>query len=654
MNCFRKLLGFLTTLGALFAATASITPAEAQMQINRFRASETPQDDFAISRPVGQGMLGIGAVLHVDYANDPLDRTTLGSEERVSIIRDQATANFGLSLGLFERFVLFGGLPINVVMEGEDGEARDAGAPRADGFGLGDLYFGGRVHLWGEEKEIFLVGVQATATLGTAQWTNSRSFYSGEGIFATLHPELLVESWLGPVRANLNTGFVFRVGEDFLDVQNSEEWTWSGGVALPIALGDDHIVPHAQVFGSTTFESFFEEKTTPFEGLLGVKYRTGGLSFGATAGAGFVQAYGTPDYRVMGMAGWTSHRPDQTTVADTDGDGIADDRDQCPTEPEDRDGDADEDGCPDLTEKDLDGDGLVGDADQCPQKPEDVDGFEDEDGCPDDDNDGDGVPDATDKDPMNPEDVDGFEDEDGAPDTDNDGDGILDGTDECPDVTGPVENRGCPDKDTDEDGVVDRLDNCPEEPGSEENHGCKKKQLVVITESKLEILDKVYFASGRARIQRRSHKLLDNVAEVLNNQQGIKNIVVEGHTDSRGNRDKNVNLSQERAQAVVDYLVDKGGVDASRLEAKGYGPEKPIDTNDTRKGRANNRRVEFTIKPQVETTKVDAPTEPGKTPVEAAQEATGEKASEGTASPTEQGAPAADGTQQADETPSAE
>jgi OmpA-OmpF porin, OOP family len=92
---------------------------------------------------------------------------------------------------------------------------------------------------------------------------------------------------------------------------------------------------------------------------------------------------------------------------------------------------------------DRDGDGIADDVDKCPDEPEDKDGWQDADGCPDPDNDGDGIPDAQDKCPNEPEDKDGFQDADGCPDPDNDGDGILDADDKCPNVPG-VPPDGCP------------------------------------------------------------------------------------------------------------------------------------------------------------------------------------------------------------------
>ncbi len=215
--------------------------------------------------------------------------------------------------------------------------------------------------------------------------------------------------------------------------------------------------------------------------------------------------------------------------------------------------------------------------------------------CPDLDLDGDGVRNADDGAPNEPEDFDGFQDEDGVPDPDNDGDGVLDADDACPNVAGSLREKGCPDKDGDEDGVPDYLDNCPGEAGPKENQGCPadKKQLVVITETKLVILDRVYFNTGRATIQARSNALLDNMASVLASHAEVR-VQIEGHTDNTGNADKNKKLSQERADAVRSYLLKKG-IAAERLTAVGFGQEKPAQPNETPEGRDANRRVEFTV-----------------------------------------------------------
>jgi outer membrane protein OmpA-like peptidoglycan-associated protein len=246
-------------------------------------------------------------------------------------------------------------------------------------------------------------------------------------------------------------------------------------------------------------------------------------------------------------------------MLDRDGDGILDGGDECPDEAENFDGYKDVDGCPE--DADPDHDGVIGDADECPTVPEDMDNFQDPDGCP---------------------------------DTDNDKDGLLDTVDHCPNQAGPPENGGCPDQDRDGDTVVDRLDNCPDVPGSVSNHGCKKKQLVEITATHLLITGSVTFGSNKTRIQKRSNRLLNNVADVLLVHPEITAVVIEGHTDDRGSEDSNQTLSQGRAEAVVAYLV-KRKIAADRLQAKGYGEGRPIADNTKAAGRATNRRVDFAI-----------------------------------------------------------
>ena len=249
---------------------------------------------------------------------------------------------------------------------------------------------------------------------------------------------------------------------------------------------------------------------------------------------------------------------------DIDGDGIANAEDECPDEPEDKDGFEDEDGCPD---KDNDQDGIADTIDECPDKPEDKDGFRDEDGCPDLDNDEDGLADVVDQCPGDAEDADGFEDDDGCPDCDNDGDGVL----ECPEA----------------------VDKCPDQPANTAD-GCPPKYVnVVVTKKKIEIKQTVYFDTNKFTIKPVSFGLLNEVAQALKDNESI-HIRVEGHTDSRGRDKRNIRLSQGRAESVMRYLAGQG-VAESRMIAKGYGEGVPLADNRTRMGREQNRRVEFVI-----------------------------------------------------------
>jgi OmpA-OmpF porin, OOP family len=241
---------------------------------------------------------------------------------------------------------------------------------------------------------------------------------------------------------------------------------------------------------------------------------------------------------------------------------------------------------------DRDGDGILDDVDKCPDDPEDKDGFEDEDGCPDLDNDKDGILDKNDKCPMEPEDKDGFEDEDGCPELDNDKDGILDADDKCPNQPGPKENQGCPDTDRDKDGVVDRLDACPDEPGPPPR-GCPERKFLIITKDKIELKQKIHFATNKAKIFPDSFDLLNEVVEVLKGRPELL-LRIEGHTDNKGKLPKNMVLSDQRAAAVRDYLV-KAGIGDDRLVSRGFGPTVPIGDNKSNAGREQNRRTEFYI-----------------------------------------------------------
>lgn len=229
-----------------------------------------------------------------------------------------------------------------------------------------------------------------------------------------------------------------------------------------------------------------------------------------------------------------------------------------------------------LPVKDKDGDGIEDDKDDCPT----VKGLASFNGCP--DSDGDGIKDSDDLCPSTR----GIAKFKGCPDTD--GDGIKDSEDDCPKVAGNL--RGCPDSDGDK--VADKDDKCPKIAGTIASKGCpeiSKEEKAVLTKA----MKGIFFKSGSSVIKSKSYSILNQVAEVMKNNPNAK-LSIEGHTDNTGNHDKNVQLSKDRASAVKAYLVKKG-ISADRMTSNGFGPDKPMDTNDTSAGRANNRRVEFTV-----------------------------------------------------------
>ncbi len=331
-----------------------------------------------------------------------------------------------------------------------------------------------------------------------------------------------------------------------------------------------------------------------FETQVGARYPVGDVELFASLGPGFFGEPATPNFRVyagIAFANLPLTRPaciedEPYELADCpdldrDHDGVKNFVDACATQK----GPAENNGCPDTDE---DGDTVVDRLDACVNVP----GAPGNKGCPWPDSDKDGLIDPNDSCPKEA----GPKENKGCPDTDQDQDTVVDRLDRCVDQAGPKENKGCPWPDGDSDGVPDRVDNCPKEPGDKENQGCPaaKKQLVIITDAKLIIKDKVFFDTGKATIQAKSNALLDQVANVLNEHPAITMVQVEGHTDNVGSPENNKTLSQNRANAVVGYLVKKGVAD-TRLKPVGFGQDRPADTNDTPAGRDNNRRVEFNI-----------------------------------------------------------
>jgi outer membrane protein OmpA-like peptidoglycan-associated protein len=266
---------------------------------------------------------------------------------------------------------------------------------------------------------------------------------------------------------------------------------------------------------------------------------------------------------------------------DRDKDGVTDNLDRCPNTPMgDR---VDASGC--TIPRDADGDGVIDANDKCPNTPAGT--AVDATGCPR-DADADGVADALDKCPNTPAGT--PVDATGCP-RDADKDGVLDSADKCPNTPAgtAVDATGCP-ADSDHDGVIDALDKCPNTaPGTEVDAvGC----TVLFKEGKPLVLQGVNFQTGKSVLLPQSGVVLDRVAESLVANPAVM-IEVGGHTDITGSKLANVRLSQARAIAVRQYLIGKG-VAASRITARGYAATRPVASNATAEGRAENRRVELT------------------------------------------------------------
>jgi OOP family OmpA-OmpF porin len=268
------------------------------------------------------------------------------------------------------------------------------------------------------------------------------------------------------------------------------------------------------------------------------------------------------NFEILGGVSFTvgrsKPRPVMTHV-DTDGDGMYDDTDACPHEPG-----IPPNGCPKPVEvePDTDGDKIYGKEDNCPSEKED------------------GLPPAP---------------KDGCPNNDPDGDGVLGADDKCPNEKGEIPG-GCPIKDTDGDGFQDGVDQCVDKPetrnGFQDTDGCPDevpKEIQKFTG----IIYGIQFAPGKAIIRKPSRRVLDRAVAVLKNYPDLR-IEISGHTDNKGTREKNVALSLARADSVKAYLAGKG-IDGGRIQTRGAGPDEPIAPNKTKRGRTQNRRIEFKL-----------------------------------------------------------
>ena len=236
--------------------------------------------------------------------------------------------------------------------------------------------------------------------------------------------------------------------------------------------------------------------------------------------------------------------------ADSDHDGIVDTEDKCPAEM----GVAPS-GCP----ADTDGDGVIDLDDYCTKEAGPATK-----GCP-------------------------------IEDIDPDKDGLTLPCDACPDEAG-VKPDGCPIRDTDGDGIFDDKDKCPKEPetknGFEDEDGCpdtlpeKIKKFTGVVEG-------IYFDQGKATVRKQSANVLDGAVKVLKEFPSIS-MEISGHTSSEGDKAFNDKLSQDRADAVKQWLVDKG-IPSDRIKTRGAGPSEPIADNKTAAGKAKNRRIEFKV-----------------------------------------------------------
>ena len=458
------------------------------------------------------------------------------------LIGNQQVANLQVGIGLADYLQFDVGLPFVVGMQ----SGGTTSINPLSGGGLMDMLIRLRGRIINNRLGGFGLGLTAGVTVPTGDDDHFRGD-PGVGILTAL----IADFRDGGTVLSLNLGARIRTTEaEFLTSPGS-----TGGMTLGNELNyglgvDIEVAPQVlsigiELFGKTPLDSpFGSVETSSLEALFGPKWAfVRGLQLQAAAGIGLVQGRGTPDFRFLFGLSW------QPGDDDADGDGVLDADDNCPRDPEDIDGFADFDGCPD---PDNDNDGILDIKDKCPNKPENFDGIDDEDGCPEAetfaDKDMDGIPDDRDQCPEVPETVNGFEDGDGCRDEVPPGWGKPGGT------------------------VIGRDPDC-----------------IVGLDDLI-----VHFETGSAELSEAAKKVLFEVANKLNNNAYVKFVSINGHADEEGDEVRNLKLSQSRSRAVKAYLAEQV-VDKEKMAARGYGAFAPKVDASNPDAYAENRRVDFTV-----------------------------------------------------------
>jgi outer membrane protein OmpA-like peptidoglycan-associated protein len=564
-----RLIVAVATLGVVLFATNRASAQQKTLYLDRLTVAGAPDDGIAIWRPYEAPKSRFFAQMGLGVSVRPLRASTITYDGN-PLLRDYSNAVVGsqfidyLTAG-FEiggRAAILVTQPFTLYQSGSDPSPLGVrGVGDLQPFALLDtrLDFRGTVYRTDDKKWLFGAGMSFYLPTG------SKFSYGGDGDVSTTL-DLAVETYVRDLILDFNTGIHWRPTGVVGVLTVGDEWTLGIGGYLPLREGKYRV--GGSVVMSTGTESlagagavekstFMTARNTPIEWMAEGRMAldpTRQLWAGGGIGTLLHAGYGAPDLRMVLMIGYhvpiedsNASAPDRRMKAirerlshegaDTDHDGIPDDVDLCPTEPEDHLEPDPSDGCPKPADKDNDG-----------------------------------IPDAYDKCPDVPEDKDGIQDMD-----------------------------GCPEVDYDQDGVPDVSDACPREPGTPttdpKTNGCPQFIKRVTGSTEIEILKQIQFDTGKASIKASSYAIVDEIVKLLKANPDIKRLSIEGHTDDRGAIEMNNKLSQDRADSVRAYLTSHG-IAEDRLESHGFGPSKPIDSNATDAGRQKNRRVEFHITQQ--------------------------------------------------------
>lgn len=298
---------------ALFAPASSLVQAQS-FELDRYRPAPLASDGLTVAGADVPGSLGFSAALHADYAHNPLI-VELATGKEYQVVDHQLALHLTLALGLGERFMLFAGAPLNLLLQGnEPPTGIVTRLPTPEGAGIGDPYLGGRLRLLGSASSRVAVSTQVSLALPLAS-LRERQLYSGDDAVG-VEPELLLDVHLGRTTLRINLGVRVRENERLLQTWVRDELTFAAAAEYALS---KQLRLLAEFYGASALQGFGQSLQTPLELLFGAKCQHPGGFFAAlAAGPGVVHGIGAPDVRAVATLGFARKRPQSARAAATD------------------------------------------------------------------------------------------------------------------------------------------------------------------------------------------------------------------------------------------------------------------------------------------------------------------------------------------------
>ena len=552
------LVAVLLVLAAPMGAFAQSTvPTDTSLVIDRFQPGAGVYDLLGVGSAETPDHLAFHLSAFIDYANQPLRLIANGQpSQQVLLLRYQSMLYLGASIGLFDRFELGFVLPTLIAQKSGSTEVLGPTLTSA-GSGVGDIRFVPKAKLYGGKRLVFAVALPFTLPTGSGH------AYLSQGR-ATFSPELRLETnqnWL-PFQLMANAGVALRNTRVLGDLNLSNAFTWGGAAQVPFHLSTQKFAALATIAGELGL-SVNHPSERPMEAMGALRWFTpASVDVTLGAGPGITNGYGTPRFRLFGGLAYNPAKaqpaaPEKPAfcllAADTYLRTPAGQAIDVPINAMAQSGQPIT-----VSRTEPPSHGAVQKAASGALQYLPADGYsgKDEFALI--------VSDGSERTARQKVVVD-----------------VL--PPPPPPPPAPVAELPLPPM-----PMPEPLPPPPPPPPA------ANEPERIIRNGHIALLAPVQFAVDKDIILRKSMPILDKVAQILRENPDYKKVSIEGHTDSQGAAEHNLDLSQRRANSVMRYLI-KDKIDAARLEAHGFGQDKPIESNASPKGRARNRRVEFVV-----------------------------------------------------------